>query len=75
MNWIPCEERDETMNEWIPCGKREPDFDGVYLVTVRTRLFGRCIDCREFGVEYGWDDSLLDDIVAWQPLPTAYEGE
>ena len=71
----------ENEMKWIPCSDRLPDKDGSYLIQ---NDFGR-IKCLNYAD--GWNctrDYLsgeiyreyeLHSVVAWMPLPKAYEGE
>lgn len=71
----------ENEMKWIPCSDRLPDKDGSYLIQ---NDFGR-IKCLDYAD--GWNctrDYLsgeiyreyeLHSVVAWMPLPKAYEGE
>ena len=71
----------ENEMKWIPCSDRLPDKDGSYLIQ---NDFGR-IKCLYYAD--GWNctrDYLsgeiyreyeLQSVVAWMPLPKAYEGE
>ena len=63
----------ESVQGWIPCSERLPKVDEEVLVTM------------EWGdVQIAWYDKFgkwetdewydLDDILAWMPLPTPYEG-
>ena len=83
-NQTDCEQPTVELPEtakWIPCSDRLPDKDGSYLIQ---NDFGR-IKCLNYAD--GWNctrDYLsgeiyreyeLHSVVAWMPLPKAYEGE
>ena len=71
----------ENEMKWIPCSERLPDKDGIYLIQ---KDYG-VIDCLDYAD--GWNcrrdylsgeiyrDYELHSVVAWMPLPKAYEGE
>ena len=60
--------------EWIPCSERLPEKDGFYLVTITD---GEQIAvCKMPFVEFEWKDNWFDDeVIAWMPLPSAYQRE
>ena len=65
---------DRPQGEWIPCSERLPEKDGFYLVTVTD---GEQIAvCKMPFVESEWRGNWFDDeVIAWMPLPSAYQGE
>ena len=78
---------DENLNEWIPASEKLPETDGVYIVT--RRLFDNQIDTEPYymvdacyfdGSNTWHNDNrinhsrhLLEDIIAWMPLPEPYK--
>lgn len=60
-------------NQWILCSERLPSEDGDYLVTFS--LMGVKFPIEVCAFEDGkWDKYLYDGVLAWMPLPKAYEG-
>ena len=61
-------------DRWIPCSERLPNEDGFYLVTITD---GEQIAvCKMPFVEFEWKDNWFDDeVIAWMPLPSAYQRE
>lgn len=68
------------MRDWIPVSERLPQEEGEYLICLR---HGKGISICNYAE--GWncyrgDDGTIDrgyeltDVVAWMPLPDAYEG-
>ena len=74
-------ETSENEMKWIPCNERLPEEDGIYLVQLKSGNLYTCRYCE------GWNcnrDHItgnvnrgleLFTVVAWMPLPKAYEGE
>lgn len=64
--------------QWIPCSERLPEKNGEYIVTTKYYLprtgDTTDIDIIEFNDE-GWDIWKRYEVLAWMPLPKAYEGE
>ena len=57
---------------WIPCSDKTPSGEFYYLVS--TAKGGRTI-ARYKGLGKWWDlhsCEVEDEVIAWQPLPTAY---
>ena len=61
---------------WIPCSERLPEKSGLYLVTmpfdrlmpVHSRYFNKR------GEQSFWSGHPMNEVVAWMPLPTQWEG-
>lgn len=72
----------EYNNGWIPCSERLPDEYCHCLVTRRNDYDGGCFDGDvredvyiELEGVWGWRsqfEGLIDNIIAWQPLPAPY---
>lgn len=83
--YLPMKEVFEKLvQRWIPCSERLPEKYCHCLVT-RKNIYddGFDVDVREdvfIELEGVWDwqsihEGLLDDIVAWMPLPEPYQEE
>lgn len=69
----------QTERRWIPCSERLPEYDGEkYLVTVYCESINRArihLSTCYINREGFWGDVPLGyTVVAWMPLPRAYEG-
>lgn len=73
-------------NQWIPCSERLPNEHGEYLVYYKTNRYEH-IKILEYGIaeQYGetinncwfkpnldFNDSIYNNVIAWQPLPEPY---
>lgn len=73
-------------NQWIPCSERLPNEHGEYLVYYKTNKHEH-IKILEYGVaeQHGetinncwfkpncdFNDSIYNNVIAWQPLPEPY---
>jgi len=62
------------MGYWIPTTEREPFEDGKYLVTIKYEDTPEpVVTTREYFVKSGWEHAHLKNVLAWMPLPAAYE--
>ena len=61
---------------WIPVSERLPEEPGTYLVTIDYKKHGTGITTLWFhNKEIGWDLSVIDAVIAWQPLPKPFQEE
>lgn len=64
-------------NKWIPCSERLPEKTAYYLVTIKG--FKRPMYAWFMKTEKTWQylnsQVLIDNVVAWMPLPPIYKGE
>jgi len=62
--------------QWTPCSKRMPEKMGLYLVTLEYKEHGKGVTTLWYhGEQIGWDLRVADVVIAWMPLPAAYEKE
>lgn len=60
--------------KWIPVSERLPEEIGTYLVTLEYKEHGKGITTLWYhGKQFGWDLRVADVVIAWMPLPKAYE--
>ena len=64
--------------KWIPCEERLPEEDGIYLVSVKQKIFDTEVNgvlTSFFSTRNGWL-SLNNGykVLAWMPLPPSYKG-
>ena len=60
-------------NQWIPCSERLPEIGEQCLLTVHYVELGG-IECNRVIIGV-YSDNYKNHILAWMPLPKAYEGE
>lgn len=62
---------------WIPCSKRLPEvFDNVLISTIEGgRTIGHRCPNQAFGRFYDLHSFAIDNVIAWQPLPSPYKPE
>ena len=71
----------ENEMKWIPCSDRLPDKDGSYLIQndfggIRCLYYADGWNCsRDYSSGEIYREYELHSVVAWMPLPKAYEGE
>lgn len=71
----------ENEMKWIPCSDRLPDKDGSYLIQndfggIRCLYYADGWNCsRDYLSGEIYREYELHNVVAWMPLPKAYEGE
>jgi len=67
--------------KWIPCSERLPEENGKSYLTYQCGDDIRYGWCQVLPYEDGWNcygdyrDNEINSVVAWMPLPPAYEGE
>jgi hypothetical protein len=57
---------------WIPVSERLPKDEGEYLVTFKLP-FMNFIEVCTFN-KAGWNKVGYDEVIAWMPLPSSYQG-
>ena len=64
-------------NGWIPCIERLPEvFDNVLISTIEGgRTIGHRCPNQAFGRFYDLHSFAIDNVIAWQPLPSPYKPE
>ena len=61
---------------WTPCSEGLPKKIGSYLVTLEYKEHGKGVTTLWYhGEQIGWDLRVADVVIAWMPLPAAYEKE
>ena len=60
---------------WIPCSERLPNKKEIVLIT-NDKGNVRCGQFRgTHGKYWIWKGNTLETVLAWMPLPSAYQGE
>ena len=60
------------MSNWIDCDDKLPEKFGVYIVTLNHASVDFC-EYYPKKQQFGWNDKLCDEVVAWMPLPEPYQ--
>ena len=62
------------MSEWTDCKMALPNNYGVYLVTLN---YGTVDFCKYYPdtKQFGWNNKVCNEVVAWMPLPEPYQAE
>lgn len=72
-------EKQPVVYQWIPVEERLPKENGTYLATAKSINSSSTIEVMYYAKRQMWvdvvDDTILLNVIAWQPLPKPYEGE
>lgn len=71
---------EEYKADWIPCSERLPEKSGEYLVTYHPCYWDSVQDGVKVGIDTfrgktTWARNKYQKVIAWKPLPKAYEVE